>query len=107
MAARGRRAAVRGEIMVQVDEHGTGKMALLVRGPAGAAVEVRPHVGEHDPAVLGEHPRGVGDRIHHQFFPSVFPRGRYFTMATPARATAITADTIGAALPGSLVPATS
>ena len=45
--ARGR-AAGRGQPAVEVDEDRAGQVPRVVRGPAGAAVEVPAHVGEHD-----------------------------------------------------------
>ena len=76
MAALGRRRAVRGEVPVHVDEDGAREVALLVRGAPGSAVQVVAHVGENDPVALGPHPRGIGDRLDHQFLPSTFFRGR-------------------------------
>ncbi len=46
--AAGAGGGVTGEHRVQVDEDRAGQMAGFESGPAGAAVEVPPDVGDHD-----------------------------------------------------------
>ena len=57
----GRGSAVRGELLVEVDEDGAGQVAAVVGGAAGAAVEVVADVGEHGSGVRAQ-PREVDDR---------------------------------------------
>jgi len=59
------RRGVGGEPCVEVDVHRPGDVPALVRGAAGAAIEVPADVGEHDAVAVLAQPAGVHDGGDH------------------------------------------